>query len=61
MHHQGQAQPAFILDTKNRVNGKKIRPKDFKQYVALGNTPGSRYEDCDKAKVIVGRWRHRFR
>jgi len=51
----------FILDTKNRVNGKKIRPKDFKQYVELGNTPGSRYEYCDKAKVIVGRWRHRFR
>lgn len=48
----------FILDTKNRVNGKKIRSKDFQQYVVLGNVVGSRYENCKNAEVIVGRRRH---
>ena len=45
----------FYLDTKNRVNGRRVKAKDFGQYVVLGNVAGSRYAPCTNAKVYYGR------
>ena len=46
---------SFYLNTKNRVNGKKVKPSTFQQYIVFGNTPGSHYQDCVNAKVYVGK------